>query len=438
MFNPKGSHLLDEQLAVSGLEMSIEPVVTASLIGAGVSAATSIFGGIMGSSQASKQNAAAKKAERQQKKFNKKVAKKTNKYNEKRDAAEQANYHAMRDYSYDTSIKNWERGKELQDFAFAQQLRQFEKSNQIAADQLGLNQEAAEQAYESQIDAVEDMFLQNQYQAESSLSALKDVYTEQAFNIKEQDTKLLGIRSTQNLRTASITNQIDSLMTSSSLQKQATLVDGLLAEGKASLGQAGKSRLKAKQSSAAALQRGIVGLEAELTGKRKQAGIELAQLNAETSLAITGVGLNLEKINNAIESAEGEAEYNGRIMNSNMKSFIDQTERNIEQLIQQKKYADLNTFASMMLEPEFGGYDPKPEKTPERVFVESMKAIPGFVPSAAQQSVFAPLIKGIGNAAGSLASIDYSGQNLNQSKIGVDPAPLSNNLNVAGIQQYID
>ena len=93
-----------------------------------------------------------------------------------------------------------------------------------------------------------------------------------------------------------------------------------------------------------------------------------------------------------------------------MKSFIDQTERNIEQLIQQKKFADLNTFASMMLQPEFGGYDPKPEQTPEREFVKSMKAIPGFVPSAAQQSVFAPLISGIGSAAGSLASVDWSGK----------------------------
>jgi hypothetical protein len=402
MFNPKGSHLLDEQLAVSGLEMH--------WVGAAIGAVTSIVGGISGASAASKQNAAAKKAQRQQKKFNKKVAKKTNEYNEKRDAAEQANYHAMRDYSHDTSIKNWKRGKELQDFAFAQQLRQFEKSNEIAAGQFGLNQEAAEQAFESQMASVEDMFLANQFQGESSLGALKDVYTDQNFNRKEQDIKLLGIRSTQNLRTASITNQIDSLMTAGSLQKQASLVEGLLAEGKASLGQAGKSRIKAKQSSAAALQRGILGIERELTGKRTQAGIELAQLNAETSLAITGVGLNLEKIDSAIESAEGEAEYNGRIMSSNMKSFINQTERNINQLIQQKKYADINTFASMMLEPEFAGYDPKPEKPPEREFVKSMKAIPGFVPPAAQQSVWAPLIKGIGSAAGAIASIDFGGQ----------------------------
>ena len=375
---------------------------------AGVSAVASIAGGIMGSSQASKNNATARKNAKAQKKFNKEVAKRTNEYNEKRDAVEQANYHAMRDYSHKTSMKNWRRGKELQDFAFAQQLRQFAKSNEIAAGQFGLNQEAAEQAFEGQLASVEDMFLANQFQGESSLGALQDVYTEQGFNRKEQDTKLLGIRSKQNLGTASITNQIDSLMTAGSLQKQATLVEGLLAEGKASLGQAGKSRIKTKQSSAAALQRGILGIEKELTGKRTQAGIELAQLNAETSLAITGVGLNLERINSAIESAEGEAEYNGRIMSANMKSFIDQTGRNIDELIQQKKYSDINTQASMMLEPEFGGYDPKPKKPPEREFIESMEAIPGFTPAPAQQSVWAPLISGISQGMGTMAGADFS------------------------------
>jgi len=375
---------------------------------AGVSAVASIAGGIAGSSQASKNNATARKNAKAQKKFNKEVAKRTNEYNEKRDAVEQANYHAMRDYSHKTSMKNWRRGKELQDFAFAQQLRQFAKSNEIAAGQFGLNQEAAEQAFEGQLASVEDMFLANQFQGESSLTALKDVYTEQGFNRKEQDTKLLGIRSKQNLGTASITNQIDSLMTAGSLQKQATLVEGLLAEGKSSLGQAGKSRIKAKQASAAALQRGIIGIERELTGKRTQAGIELAQLNAETSLAITGVGLNLERINSAIESAEGEAEYNGRIMSANMKSFIDQTGRNIDELIQQKKYSDINTQASMMLEPEFSGYDPKPKKPPEREFIESMEAIPGFTPAPAQQSVWAPLISGISQGMGTMASADFS------------------------------
>ena len=407
MFNPKGSHFLDEQLAVSGLEMSI--IITPALAAAGISAGASIFGGIMGSRSASKNNATARANAKAQQKFNKDIANRTNEYNKKRDKMEQANYHAMRDYSHKTSMKNWRRGKELQDFAFAQQLRQFAKSNEIAAGQFGLNQQAAEQAFEGEVASVADMFLANQFQAESSLGALQDVYTEQGFNIREEHTKLLGIKSKQMLGTASITNQIDSLMTAGSLQKQASLVDGLLEEGKASLGQAGKSRIKRKQSTAAALQRGIIGIESELTGKRKQAGIELAQLNAETSLAITGVGLNLEKINSAIESAEGEAEYNNRIMSANMKSFIDQTGRNIDELIQQKKYADINTQAAMMLEPEFAGYDPKPKKPPELEFIESMEAIPGFTPSPAQQSVWQPLISGIGSAAGALSGVNFSG-----------------------------
>ena len=369
-----------------------------------VSAGASIIGGIMGSRSASRSNAAARKAARKQRKFNKKVARRTNRYNDRLDAADQANYQAMYDYSHETSMKNWRRGKALQDFAHAQDLRKFAKSNEIAAGQFALNAEAAGQAIGSKIASVEDMFIEQQFQSETSLGALKDAYTEQAFNVREENTKLLGIQSKQRLGTAAIQTQIDSLMTAGSLQKQASLVEGLLEEGKASLGQAGKSRTKAKQSTAAALQRGLVGLEAELTGKRKQAGIELAQLNAETSLAITGVGLNLEKINNAIESAEGEAEFNNRVMVANMESFISQTERDIDEIIQQKKYTDLNTIASMMLKPEFAGYDPKPEKPPERIFINRQTALPGFVPPPAQQNVWAPLISGIGSAASAMAN----------------------------------
>jgi len=395
MFNPKGANLLEEQLAVSGLEMNLGPLA----IFAGISAVASVGGGIMAANQASRNNATAARNAENQQTFNEEVAERTNEYNDKLDIVDQANYHAMRDYGYETSLKNWKRGKDLKNFSFAQEAKQYEKNLQITSGQIGLNQEAAEQGIEGEEASLADMFLQQQFQRETSLGALKDAYIEQAFNVREEQTKLLGIRSKQNLGNASITNQIDSFMKAGSLNKQASLVEGLLAEGKASLGQAGKSRIKGKQSATAALQRGLVGLEAELTGRRKQAGIELAQLNADTSLAITGVGLNLEKINNAIESAEGEVEYNDRIMAANMESSINQTQRNIEGIIQQKKYTDLNTIASMMLKPEFTGYDPKPEIQPERVFIERQEAIPGFVPNPAQQSVWAPIISGIGSAA---------------------------------------
>ena len=178
-------------------------------------------------------------------------------------------------------------------------------------------------------------------------------------------------------------------MTQGSLAKESAMVEGLMAEGESSLGQAGNTRQKRKQSSRANIQRGIISLSSELTGKRQAAGIELAQLNAESSLAETGVGLNLERIENSIAIAEADAEYNNRVMTANMKSFISQTERNIKDIELQKQVADLNVRESTMIKPERLSYDPVPELPPERIFVERMEAIPGFVPPAAQQSVWA-------------------------------------------------
>jgi hypothetical protein len=45
-----------------------------------------------------------------------------------------------------------------------------------------------------------------------------------------------------------------------------------------------------------------------------------------------------------------------------------------------------------------------------------MKAMPGFVPSPAQQSVWAPLISGIGSAAGGLMKAEIGGAFGNASK----------------------
>ena len=243
------------------------------------------------------------------------------------------------------------------------------------------------------------MFLQQQFDREASLAALKGVYTEGNLNRKEQGVKMRGIESKQRLGSAGINNQIDVLMKQGSFDKTNAMVKGLLAEGQAAMGQAGKSKAKRQQSSSAALQRGLMALESELTGKRKAAGIQLAELSAETSLAKTGVGLNLERIENSIDAAEADAEYNNKVMTANMKSFISQTERNIKDIQLQKQVADINVRASTMIKPERLSYDPVPQLPPEREFVERMEAIPGFVPQAAQQSVWAPLIQGIAQGA---------------------------------------
>ena len=404
-----------------------------------VTAGAQVIGGILGSNQASKENARARENQREQEKFNKEVAEKTNEYNDKLDVADKANYEAMREYSYETSIKNWNRGAEIQDYQYLGRLKEYEKSIGIAGDQLDLNALSQTQAIEGEQASIEDMFLQQQFQRESSLSALKSVYTEAnlnkqsatlgfqktqanaGFDIRGQNLKLLGIQSQKNLGTASINNEIDQLMKQGSFAKTDAMVKGLIAEGRAAMGQAGKSKAKRQQAASANLQRGLMALESELTGKRKQAGIELAKLNAESSLATTGVGLNIqriksnlssakagygldmERIQNSITSAEADAEYNNRVMTANMTSFISQSQRNIKDIELQKQVADLNVRESTMIRPERLSYDPRPELPPERIFVDRMEALPGFVPQAAQQNVWAPLIQGIAQGASTIA-----------------------------------
>ena len=377
------------------------------LIGAAVfGGLTSIAGGIMQSSQASKNNAIATANQKKQEEFNKKTAELTNEYNDKLDEADVANYEAMREYSHETSLQNWQRSGEIQDYKYLQTLKEYEKNLGITRDQLALNVRSTGEAIQSEEAAVADMFLQQQFQRESSLAALKSVYTEGNLNRKEQNLKLLGIQSQKDLGTASINNTIDQLMKGGSFARTNALVEGLINEGRAAMGQAGKSKAKRQQSASAALHRGLMELETELTGKRKQAGIELAKLNAETSLAKTGVGLNLERIANSISTAEADAEFNNRVMTANMKSFISQTERNIKEIQLQKQVADLNVRESTMLKPERLSYDPVPELPPERIFVERMEAIPGFVPQAAQQNVWAPLIQGVAQGASAIAGIN--------------------------------
>ena len=376
---------------------------------AAVAAVAAVGSGIAGAVQASSNNSRARSNQKAQEEFNKKTAKLTNEYNDKLDEADVANYEAMREYSHDMSMQNWQRGAEIQDYKHLQSLRQYAKSQQIAGEQVALNRERAEQGVEQEEASIEDMFIQQQFDRESQLSALKSVYTEGNLNIREEGVKMLGIQSKQRLGSAGITNKIDMLMKQGSFDKTNALVKGLIAEGQAAMGQAGQSKAKRQQSASAALQRGLMALETELTGKRKAAGIELAQLSTETSLAKTGVGLNLERIENRINSAEADAEFNNRVLGANMKSFISQAERNVKEIQMQHKFADLNAKASAMIKPQRLSYDPVPELPPERVFVERMEAIPGFVPQAAQQSVWAPLIGGIAQGAGALSGVNFGG-----------------------------
>ncbi len=221
-FNPKGWSLLDEQLAESGLEMSI--VIGAGAIIGGVSA---IASGIFGASQADKANRQAEKAYEDQMEAAEDAAKETNKYNKKAFAVDLANYQNNRQYEYETALRNWRYQTEIQEYQYLSAIKQYGKSVDNTESRLAYNDLASKQAYEAE------------------QSALNELYTEDAFS------------------------------------RQGMLVDQLQNEGRAALGQAGNSRGKALQSSIAALGRNAAIMDASLSSSVEQSQRNLRQIGLQ-------------------------------------------------------------------------------------------------------------------------------------------------------------
>lgn len=380
------------------------------IIAGAVAAVGAVAGGISRSRQAAKNNKIARDNEKAQEKYNKQIAKEQNKYNKKVFKADKANYLAMRDYSHETNMKNWERGKEIQDFEYASRLQQYYKSQAVGQQQLRLNEQARNLGIDAEKAAIEEAFIQQQFQHQESMSALRQTYAEQAINRKEQQVQLMGIQSQKSLASLGVQNTINQLATQSALQKETAMVENLVAQGsmQASM-QAGKSKTKAQQANMATLHRSLMSLESELSGKYKQAAIQMAQINADASLAEMGVGLNLQRIENAISNAENTAAANIEVMTANMQSTIREAERNIQQIELERSIADVNTRASMMIKPSQLPYAPEPQITPMREFVKPMKVIPGEVAKGPRQNTVAPIIDGVTSAAGTVASMVPSG-----------------------------
>lgn len=93
------------------------------------------------------------------------------------------------------------------------------------------------------------------------------------------------------------------------------------------------------------------------------------------------------------------ASLTGEIAASNLRMFD----------ISMGKYtADAAVEAARMLRPDRLPDIPAPTMPPEPTWLEPMKILPGMAAPAQTQSVFAPLISGIGSAASSLSKIDWN------------------------------
>ena len=399
----------------------MDPISAAVTIAStGYSLGSSLFG------NNSAANDDQERAQIQQRKDARKLRDSINDYNEESLKVEKENYYNNRDYEFETAIKNWEYGKEIQDFNYQNSLNIYNERLGISQSQIGLNAEAAELGVATTQAAFKDFEIDQAFQREAIYADLENEIINQGFNRETQELKfetikagfeneltnlgfdklqqqanLFGIQSNRRIQTESIQTDLKNLYNKTTFEKEAASIKEIQDAGQAALGQAGKSRGKSIQSAQAESFRTLVQLESALKGSRRSAGIQLLNLNVDSAVRETGlnidinkideatrfarvtsglqtqqVGIDIARIDQAIKVANEEAEFNNRILKANMDSQIAQTERNIQQIELQKLAQDLQAEAQMSIFPEPLPTLPEPQLGPARTFIAPLKKEP--------------------------------------------------------------
>ena len=130
-------------------------------------------------------------------------------------------------------------------------------------------------------------------------------------------------------------------------------------------------------------------------------GMLIEQLQNEGKAAMMQAGGSRTK---AIQSTIAEVGRNSAILRASLMSSGAQSERNIRDISMSRYADDIKARNAMMIEPERLPDIPKPTIAPERVFVEPMAAMPGYIPGPARQSGAGPIFQGVAGAASAASS----------------------------------
>ena len=396
-FSPKNNNLIDQELATSGLEMNIWGAVAA--IGG------AIFGGISSANQAASSNKQAKKNQKKQEKYNKLVANYQNKYNKKFDEVEKENYEKVSQFNYDQAVKNVKYQNTLIDFQHLQALKQYEKSLAIYDTEKGLNKESKKLALENEEQAIADAKKIAENAVEDNKVALKKALLSAGIQKQQQKTALKTIASQEQLSQAKIQQELNQKTEQTALAKQNKVVEGIIQDGKAALTAPGRSGKKAKQAGRAAIALAINALDVELEGTRRRAALGLVEVEKMTGLQSQQVADSIDAIDETIELDFKNYNFNADVIEDNLKSQIEAIKQNVKQIKLDTMVAQLDTKSNMMLYPEKGKYIPIPTPPPAKIFIDKMKAIPGYTPQAMQQSVFGAAVGGALDGASTGLSI---------------------------------
>jgi len=373
-----------------------------SAIALGIGAITGIIGGVSQSQQASQQNQAAQQNYEEQKRVQKEIADKTNEYNKRVFQADQTNYINQYNYQWESALQAWNRTNEIDDFEYLQNLRRYQRDLTIEAQQLDFNDLGAQQAYAAEDAALTGIFTQQMFEREDQVAALKKTLFEGDINRYATQAEFNAATAKGKLGQLSIQQALQQYTEETAFKKEAALVDKMRAEGRAELRQA--SRAKGRQSTMAEFYRGMSQLEASLSGRQRQAAMQLMEAGIDTSLSQTQLGVQRTKVETGMLNSVQDTEFNMRVLDADIASAVNQSLRNKKDIALRQYGADINAVAQTMIRPEKLAYAAAPIKPPVRVFVEPMEAIPGAVPMPIQQSTFAPIVSSISAAAGSFGN----------------------------------
>lgn len=151
-------------------------------------------------------------------------------------------------------------------------------------------------------------------------------------------------------------------------------------------------------------------------------GMLIEQLQNEGKAAMMQAGGSRTK---AIQSTVAEVGRNSAILRASLMSAGVQTERNLRDIAMSRYADDIKARNAMMIAPERLPDIPKPTMAPERIFVEPMAALPGYVPAPATQSAAAPIFQGLSSAAATVGGMamqaSYYGRNSGGTKTQTPP-----------------
>lgn len=409
MFNPK-ENLLDQQLAESGLEMTIEPFT--AFMG------LAQFGlGVFGQSQASSAAAAQAKTYEDQREYAKNLADlqlqdRIDSYNYARDTYEitLANYEAEKKYQRKLRIEEWKQANKIRKRAYNDAVDAYNASVDSFEDQIDFNQTSADVAVRDSQRVLQEQYDAIAFEAES-LKLDLEFSREQAsldlegLNRADEQAKRRGeiekskvqqqfdaARDQFNNSSAELAALTDSARADTAEKLRIERFQSLLEEGTArASGQAGRSAMKVQNSIAAQsalAQQSIVDalvrndVMTAIEKRKLVSGLNNAQRSAQLSMRDINEQLyngfeerNAERLGIGLKQVQEARQMGLNIeqLAASRKSASDQYDADVSQ-IELDQYA-ANVAAQNNILPKPGRPDKisKPIKPPEPILQEPLR-----------------------------------------------------------------